>query len=123
MNCSVCGMDLSKYPHTRYVVTTNDDQNHATCGVQCGLTLHLRLGNKWKSATASDLLTNRAFGVKEGFFVFKSSVVTDMAPGFTAFRLRANADKFANAFGGEAMGYEQALEIWKKEKKWPEKGH
>lgn len=115
-------MHVSKYPHTRYLVITNDDQKLATCGVQCGLTLHLRLGNKWKSATASDLLTNRSFDVKEGAFVFKSSVVTDMAPGFAAFKLRANAEKFANGFGGEVMTYEEALEIWKKEKKWPEKG-
>lgn len=120
--CSVCGMDMSKYPHTRYEVMTDDGKKHETCGVQCGLTLNLRLGKKWKSATASDLLTNRPFPVNEGFFVFKSSVITDMAPGFIAFKLRTNADKFANGFGGEVMTYSEALERWRKEKKWPSEG-
>jgi nitrous oxide reductase accessory protein NosL len=120
--CSVCGMDMSKYPHTRYAVMTNDGQKHEACGVQCGLTLHVRLGNKWKSATASDLLSNRPFDVKEGSFVFKSSVITDMAPGFIGFKLRTNAEKFANGFGGEVMRYTEALERWKREKKWPSEG-
>lgn len=40
--CIVCGMDVSKYPHTHYVVETPDGKTYTTCGVQCGLTLHLR---------------------------------------------------------------------------------
>ena len=113
--CIVCGMDVSKYPHTHYVVKTADGKEYVTCGVQCGLTLHLRFKDKWKSATASDLLSNRPFDVKKAFYVYKSTVITDMAPGFIAFKRKANAKKFAKGFGGRVVTYEEALEIWKKQ--------
>lgn len=115
--CIVCGMDVSKYPHTRYVVETTDGKHYSTCGVQCGLTLHLRFDDKWKSAKASDLLSNRSFDATQGFYVYKSSVITDMAPGFIAFRRKADAEKFAKGFGGEVVTYEEALAIWKKQMK------
>ena len=112
--CIVCGMDVSKYPHTRYVVETTEGKKYPTCGVQCGLTLHLRFKDKWKSATAADLLSNRPFDVKKGFYVYKSSVITDMAPGFIAFKRRTDAEKFAKGFGGQVVTYEEALEVWRK---------
>jgi hypothetical protein len=115
--CMVCGMDVSKYPHTRYVVETTDGKRYTTCGVQCGLTLHLRFKDKWKSAKARDLLSNRPFDVKKGFYVHKSSVITDMAPGFIAFKTRVDAEKFAKGFGGKVVTYEGALEIWKERMK------
>ena len=80
--CIVCGMDVSKYSHTKYVVRTTEGEEFVTCGVQCGLTLHLRLKEKFKSATATDLLSSRPFDAKKGSYVYKSSVITDMAPGF-----------------------------------------
>jgi hypothetical protein len=107
-------MNVSKYPHTRNVAETTDGKRYTTCGVQCGLTLHLRLKDKWKAATAMDLLSNRSFDVKKGFYVYKSSVVTDMGPGFIAFKRRADAEKFARGFGGQMVTYEEALEIWAK---------
>ncbi|MGD9320551.1 MAG: nitrous oxide reductase accessory protein NosL [Desulfobacteraceae bacterium] len=112
--CIVCGMDVSKYPHTRYVVETTDGKKYTTCGVQCGLTLHLRFKDKWKSAIAADLLSNRPFDVKKGFYVYKSSVITDMAPGFIAFKRRTDAEKFAKGFGGQVVTYEEALKVWQK---------
>jgi hypothetical protein len=110
-------MDVSQYPHTRYVIKTTDGKKYSTCGVQCGLTLHLRFKDKWKSATAADLLSNRPFDVKKGFYVYKSSVITDMAPGFIAFKKRGDAEKFAKGFGGQVVTYEEALEIWKERMK------
>ena len=111
--CQVCGMDISKYPHTKYVVTTKEGEEFSTCGVQCGLTLHLRLKEKFKSATATDLLNNRSFDAQKGFYVYKSTVITDMAPGFIYFLSRVNAEKFQKGFGGKVVTYQGALEIWK----------
>jgi NosL len=113
--CIICGMDISKYPHTRYVVTTTEGEELLTCGVQCGLTLHLRLKERFKSAMALDLLSNRAFNAQLGFYVYKSTAITDMAPGFISFATRSNAEKFAKAFDGQVVSYEEALKIWKKQ--------
>jgi nitrous oxide reductase accessory protein NosL len=115
--CQVCGMDVSKYSHTRYVVTTAGGEELITCGVQCGLTLHLRLKEKFKSATATDLLNNRSFDAQKGFYVYKSTVITDMAPGFISFLNRVNAEKFQKGFGGKVITYQEALEIWKDQMK------
>jgi hypothetical protein len=113
--CIICGMDNTQYPHSRYVVATTDGKTHVTCGVQCGLTLHLRLKEKWASASATDLLSNRVFDARKGFYVFKSSVITDMAPGFIAFKQKGHADKFAKGFGGQVVSYDEALELWGKQ--------
>jgi nitrous oxide reductase accessory protein NosL len=115
--CIVCGMDVSKYPHTRYAVETTDGKTYLTCGVQCGLTLHLRFDNRWKRATATDLLSNRSFDATTGFYVYKSSVITDMAPGFISFRRKGDAEKFAKGFGGQVVTYQEALEIWRRQMK------
>jgi nitrous oxide reductase accessory protein NosL len=115
--CIVCGMDVSKYPHTKYGVTTTESETFMTCGVQCGLTLHLRLKEKFKSATATDILSNRSFDAQKGFYAYKSTVITDMAPGFIAFVTRANAEKFQKGFGGKVVTYQEALEIWKEQMK------
>lgn len=113
--CIVCGMDVSKYPHTRYVVTTTEGEGFITCGAQCGLTLHLRFKDKFKSALASDLLSNRPVDARKAFYVYKSSVITDMAPGFIVFAVRKNAENFARGFGGQVVTYDEALAIWKKQ--------
>jgi DeoR family transcriptional regulator, copper-sensing transcriptional repressor len=111
--CSICGMDVSKYVHVRYVVTTTDGKTHITCGVQCGLTLQIRLGDKFKSAVATDLITHREVEAKKASYVYKSSAITDMAPGFIAFSTREKAENFAKGFGGKVVTYQEALEIWK----------
>jgi hypothetical protein len=110
-------MDVSKYPHTKYVVTTTEGRESIVCGVQCGLTLHLRLKEKFKSATALDLLSNRPFDAQKGFYVYKSTVITDMAPGFITFATRANAERFQKGFGGRVVTYQEALELWKEQMK------
>ena len=115
--CHVCGMDVLKYPHTRYVVTTKEGEEFVACGVQCGLTLHLRLKEKFKSATATDLLSNRSVDVQKAFYVYKSTVITDMGPGFIAFSTREKAENFAKGFGGRVVTYQEALEIWKSQMK------
>jgi hypothetical protein len=106
-------MDVSKYPHTKYVVRTTEGEEFFTCGVQCGLTLHLRLKEKFKSAMATDLLSNRSVDAQKAFFIYKSTVITDMAPGFIAFATKTNAEKFQKGFGGQVVSYQEALEIWK----------
>ena len=111
--CSVCGMELSKYTHVKYVVTAIDGKTYTTCGVQCGLTLQIRLGDQFKSALATDLISHKEVEASKAFYVYKSSVITDMGPGFIAFSTREKAVNFAKGFGGKVVTYPEALEIWK----------
>jgi hypothetical protein len=111
--CSICGMDVSRYVHVKYVVSTTDGKTYTTCGVQCGLTFQIRSGDKFKSAVATDLITHKEVEAKKAFYVYKSSVITDMGPGFIAFSIKTNAEKFQKGFGGEVLTYQEALEKWK----------
>jgi len=115
--CALCGMEMAKYPHTRYTITKADGKTMVTCGVQCGLTAHIRLGDAWKSATATDLFTNKQIDAKDATLVHGSRIITDMSPGFIAFKAREHGEKFAEAFGGKVMNYAEALELWRQRKK------
>lgn len=112
--CRQCGMDLSKYQRTQYEITWTDGSVTKTCGVQCGLTQQILHPGKFKSAAAKDYHTGDRFDARQGYFVFGSRVLADMAPGFIAFRLRADAEKFQAEFGGEVLNFEEALSAWTK---------
>jgi peroxiredoxin len=107
--CSVCGMILSRYRHTRFEITQKEGTTRATCGVQCGLVLRLRLGNSFVSAQATDFISGRPGNAAEMFYVYKSEAVPDMWPSFIAFRIKSDAQKFRKGFGGAVLDYEQAL--------------
>ena len=110
--CIQCGMDLGKYPHSLYTLEWKDGTISQTCGVQCGLTQQLKKRDTFKAAYATDLITNQRIQAKKGFYVFKSSVTTDMGPGFIAFKSQIHAEKFQKGFGGQVLTYPEALKQW-----------
>jgi peroxiredoxin len=108
--CSVCGMILDKYRHTRFEVTEKDGITHATCGVQCGLVLQLRLEGTVIRAKATDFISGRLGDAAKMFYVYESEAVPDMWPSFIAFGKKSDAEKFSKGFGGAVLNYGQALE-------------
>ena len=108
--CLLCGMYLSDYTHVKYTVVDTDGKEYVTCGVQCGLLLTLNLKNKFKSATMTDLFSHKTIPSEKGWYVFKSSVITDMSPGLIGFIKKSDAEKFIKGFGGELITYQQGLE-------------
>ena len=108
--CILCGMHLPRYTHVKYTVIDTGDKEYVTCGVQCGLILQLNLKKTFKSATMTDLLSHKSIPSEKGWYVYKSSVITDMSPGFIGFADKARAEQFIKGFGGELVSYQQALE-------------
>jgi peroxiredoxin len=108
-DCQVCGMTLSRYRHTRYEVTTKDGSKLVTCGVQCGLILQLRLGERFASAQATDFITNRSRDATLMHYVYASDAVPDMWPSFIAFSSLESAQRFQKGFGGEVLSHPEAL--------------
>jgi len=108
--CLLCGMYLSDYTHVKYTVVDTDGKEYVTCGVQCGLLLTLNLKNKFKFATMTDLFSHKTIPSEEGWYVFKSSIITDMSPGLIGFANKSHAEKFIKGFGGELITYQQGLE-------------
>jgi nitrous oxide reductase accessory protein NosL len=77
--------------------------------VQCGLLLQLNLKNKFKSATATDLFSHRTLPAEKAWYVYHSSIITDMGPGFIAFADKKTAENFIKGFEGELLDYPSAL--------------
>ncbi len=109
--CLICGMDLSKFPHTRYTVTSQNGKTTATCGVQCGLLLQLNLGKDFKSALATDFISAHPIQADKAVYLYKSSAVPDMSPGFIAFGNETQAKNFQKGFGGDLLKFEDALKL------------
>jgi len=106
----LCGMYLPQYSHVKYTIVDTSGKKYVTCGVQCGLLLTLNLKKRFKSATMTDLFSHRSVASENGWYVFKSSIITDMAPGLIGFADKSQAEKFIKGFGGELLTYQQALE-------------
>lgn len=109
-SCVLCGMYLTDYTHVKYTVTDTDGKEYVTCGVQCGLILQLNLKEKFQSATMTDLFSHKNIPADKGWYVYRSSVITDMAPGLIGFRDKSRAEQFIKGFGGELLNYQQALD-------------
>lgn len=107
--CVMCGMDLNQYTHVRYQVKDKQGKTYTTCGVQCGLLLQLNLKDNFSSATATDLFSHRTINATKAWYVYHSSIITDMGPGFIAFGDKKIAEKFIRGFGGELLDFHAAL--------------
>ncbi len=108
--CVMCGMDLSKYTHVRYQVKDKQGKIYTTCGVQCGLLLQLNLKDTFASTTVTDLFSHRTIDAAKAWYVYHSSIITDMGPGFIAFGDKKITEKFIRGFGGELLDFQGALD-------------
>ena len=114
--CGHCGMELSKYRRTQYEIRWSDGTVTKTCGIQCGLTQQILHHQKFKFSLAKDYLSGDSFDARTGYYVFGSNIVPDMAPGFIAFRLRADAENFQKESGGRVLSFNEALSLWAERK-------
>lgn len=116
--CSMCGMNLGEYLHVRFAIATDNGKEMAYCGVQCGLVTSILMGaDNVKSMWATDFITGKPVNAKDAWYVFKSSVITDMSPGLVAFKEKEHAEKFQKGFGGDLLDYENAVATLKNLKK------
>jgi nitrous oxide reductase accessory protein NosL len=65
---------------------------------------------------AKDYWTRDLFDARTGYYVFNSSIIADMAPGFIAFKQRADAEKFQKESGGQVLSFDKALSLMSERK-------
>lgn len=65
---------------------------------------------------ATDYFSGNTFDAQTGYYVFGSRIVSDMAPGFIAFKLRTDAEKFQKESGGLVLSFGEALSLWTERK-------
>jgi copper chaperone NosL len=109
-SCKYCGMDRTKFAHSRMLVEYQDGEQVGTCSLHC-TTKELKgaAGRDLKSVEVADYYTHELVKSDDAFWVVggdKKGVMTMRAK--WAFATAASADKFVAEHGGERMNADQA---------------
>ena len=131
--CVHCGMDRTKFAHSRMLVTYADGSSAGTCSINCVVTdMSKNKGKTVKSFQVADYSTKKLTDAKAAAWVIggsKKGVMTPLAK--WAFADKKDAEAFIKANGGKPATFDEALKATEKEhidkmqnKKAPEhKGH
>jgi nitrous oxide reductase accessory protein NosL len=125
--CKQCGMDRTKFGHSRMVVIYEDGSSTGTCSLNCIVTdLSKNKGKSVKSFQVADYNTKKLIDAKSAAWVIggsKRGVMTQVAK--WAFADKKDADAFIKANGGKPATFDVALKAAEKEqtKSSQDKGH
>ena len=109
--CVHCGMDRTKFGHSRMIVTYTDGSSAGTCSLNCIVTdLSKNKGKTAKTFQVADYNTKKLTDAKSASWVIggsKKGVMTPVAK--WAFADRKDADAFIKANGGKPATFNEAL--------------
>jgi len=115
--CVHCGMDRTKFGHSRMIVSYTDGSSAGTCSLNCVVTdLSKNKGKTVKSFQVADYNTRKLTDAKSAAWVIggsKKGVMTKVAK--WAFVDRKDADAFIKAIGGKSATFDEALKAAEKE--------
>jgi nitrous oxide reductase accessory protein NosL len=115
--CVHCGMDRTKFAHSRMIVTYTDNSSAGTCSLNCVVTdLSKNKGKTVKSFQVADFNTKQLTDAKSAAWVIggsKKGVMTPVAK--WAFADKKDADAFIKANGGKPATFDEALKAAEKE--------
>jgi nitrous oxide reductase accessory protein NosL len=109
--CVHCGMDRTKFGHSRMIVTYTDGSSAGTCSLNCVVTdMSKNKGKTVKSFQVADYNTRKLTDAKTDAWVIggsKKGVMTKVAK--WAFADKKDADAFIKANGGKQATFDDAL--------------
>ena len=109
--CLYCGMDRTKFAHSRALITYNDGTTVGTCSLHCAaIDLSLKIDKTPVSIMVADYNTKKLTDVETAHWVIggdKMGVMTRRAK--WAFAANADAQAFIAAHGGSAAEFETAV--------------
>jgi nitrous oxide reductase accessory protein NosL len=115
--CKHCGMDRTKFAHSRMVVTYTDGSSAGTCSLNCVVTdLKIAKGKKVKLIQVADYNTRKLTNAKKATWVIggsKKGVMTTIPK--WAFANKKDAEVFIKENGGKQATFDEALEKAQKE--------
>lgn len=109
-SCLRCGMDRTKFAHSRMVVAYTDGSSTGTCSINCVVTDIKETGKEAKSYQVADYNTKKLTDARAATWVIggeKKGVMTTVAK--WAFAGKKDAESFVKANGGELATFEEAL--------------
>lgn len=115
--CVHCGMDRTKFGHSRMIVTYADGSSAGTCSLNCVVTDLLKNKEKEvKSFQVADYNTRKLIDAKTASWVIggsKNGVMTKVPK--WAFADKKGAEAFIKANGGKPATFDEALKAAEKE--------
>jgi len=109
--CVHCGMDRTKFGHSRMIVSYEDGASAGTCSLNCVVTdLAKNKDKKVKSYQVADYNTRKLIDAKSASWVIggsKKGVMTKVAK--WAFADKKDAEAFVKANGGKPATFDEAL--------------
>lgn len=110
-SCVHCGMDRTKFGHSRMIVSYTDGSSAGTCSLNCVVTdMQKNKGKAVKSYQVADYNSRKLIDAKSATWVIggsKKGVMTKVAK--WAFADKKDADAFVKANGGKAATFDEAL--------------
>ena len=115
-SCKHCGMDRTKFAHSRMVVTYADGSSTGTCSINCVATDMKEAKKEVKSFQVADYNTKKLTDAKTATWVIggnKKGVMTKTAK--WAFAVKSDAEAFIKANGGKLAAFDESLKVAEKD--------
>jgi copper chaperone NosL len=110
-NCSYCGMDRTKFAHSRVYIEYDDGSTFGACSMHCAaVDMAVNIDKTPVNIGVGDYNTKKLINAEEAFWVVggnKPGVMTKRAT--WAFEKMDEAKIFIETDGGESASFEQAL--------------
>lgn len=109
-SCKHCGMDRTKFAHSRMVVTFSDGSSTGTCSINCVVTDLKENKKEVTSFQVADYNTKKLIDAKTATWVIggtKKGVMTKVPK--WAFAEKADAAAFIKANGGKLADFDETL--------------
>ena len=109
-DCKHCGMDRTKFSHSRMLITYKDGSS-GTCSINCAaLELKANKGREVKKIEVGDFDSKKLIDAKAATWVIGGSVKGVMTPvAKWAFAEKKNAEKFVKKNGGKLATFADIL--------------
>jgi nitrous oxide reductase accessory protein NosL len=109
-SCKKCGMDRTKFSHSRMLVTYADGSNSGTCSINCVVTDMKASKKEVKFYLVGDYNTKKLIDAKTAAWVIggsKKGVMTSVPK--WAFANKKDAEAFIKQNGGKPATFDEAL--------------
>jgi copper chaperone NosL len=109
--CKYCGMDRTKFAHSRLHVSYEDGSSQGTCSIHCAaIEFALHIDKTLKTTQVGNYYTKKLVDAEKAFWVLggnKPGVMTKRAK--WAFEKKDEAEKFMAENGGSLISFEEAF--------------
>lgn len=114
--CKHCGMNRTKFAHSRMVVTYTDGSSTGTCSINCAVTDMKASKKEIKSLQVADFNSKKLIDAKTATWVIGGSIkgVMTKTPKW-AFAEKSDAEAFITSNGGTLVTFDELLKAAEKD--------